>query len=284
MLSPLELVGAAVILGGLGTMFGTLIAFANRKFKVWEDPRISEVENLLPGTNCGACGTPGCRAFALSVIEGVKVPSACTVMSPEETEDVASYVGVDAGDTAKVVARLLCAGGIDVAPYKADYQGMESCAAAVAVTGGGKGCPWGCVGYADCAVSCDFDAITMSATGLPVVSLDLCTACNDCVEACPLDLLVLMSADYHLVVQCKNLLNGEAATDVCTVACNACARCAQDAEPGLIEIIEGLAIIEYDQIQFENLKAIERCPTGAIVWMDGQQFPTLLETAGSEVA
>jgi ferredoxin len=204
-------------------------------------------------------------------------------MGPEEVDDVASYLGVDAGDTAKVVARLLCAGGIDVAPYKADYQGMQSCAAAVAVTGGGKGCPWGCVGYADCAVSCDFDAITMSETMLPVVDLELCTACNDCVEACPLDLFVLMPADHHLVVQCKNLLNGEAATDVCTVACNACARCVQDAEPGLIEMIDGLAIIDYGKIQLENVEAIERCPTGAIVWMEGQQFPTLFETAGSDV-
>ena len=161
---------------------------------------------------------------------------------------------------------------------------MSAMLAAVAVTGGGKGCPWGCVGYADCAVACDFDAITMSATLLPVVDLDLCTACNDCVEACPLDLHVLMPADHHLVVQCKNLLNGEAATDVCTVACNACARCVQDASPGLIEMVDALAIIDYDQIHLENPKAIERCPTGAIVWMDGQQFPTLLETAGSEVA
>lgn len=284
MLSPAEAVGAAAILGGVGTLFGSLIALANRKFDVWEDPRIGEVEELLPGTNCGACGTPGCRAFALTLIDDTKVPSACTVMGPEDVDDVAKYLGVDAGDTVKVVARLLCAGGIDVAPYKADYRGMQSCAAAVAVTGGGKGCPWGCVGYADCAVSCDFDAIMMSTTGLPVVDLDLCTACNDCVEACPLDLFVLMPADHHLVVQCKNLLNGEAATDVCTVACNACNRCVQDAEPDLIALVDGLAVIDYDHIQLENPKAIERCPTGAIVWMDGQQFPTVHETARSEVA
>ena len=56
-----------------------------------------------------------------------------------------------------------------LATSKARYHGVDSCAAAVAVTGGGGGCTWGCVGLSDCAVACDFYAITMSAFGLPVV-------------------------------------------------------------------------------------------------------------------
>ena len=39
---------------------------------------------------------------------------------------------------------------------------------------------------------CTFDAIRMSPFGLPLVEPDKCTACNDCVEACPLGLFVLM--------------------------------------------------------------------------------------------
>ena len=52
--------------------------------------------------------------------------------------------------------------------------------------------------------------------------MDKCTACGDCVDACPLDLFVLMPLDHKLIVQCKNLLGGEAATDLCDVACDAC--------------------------------------------------------------
>jgi len=217
-------------------------------------------------------------------VNGLVTPAVCTVMGPEDRDDVAAYLGVAAGSADKRVARLLCAGGRDVAPYKATYHGIESCAAAAAVTGGGKGCPWGCLGYADCAVSCDFDAITMSAMGLPVVDPDKCTACNDCVEACPLDLFVLMPQDNHLVVQCKNLLSGDAAEAVCSVACNACGRCAMDAEAGLIAMVSGLAVIDYQKIELENPKAVERCPTGAIVWMEGQQFPQLFLAAESEAA
>jgi Fe-S-cluster-containing hydrogenase component 2 len=205
-------------------------------------------------------------------------------MGPDEREDVAELVGVAAGSIDRRVARLLCAGGRDVAPYKATYHGIESCAAAAAVTGGGKGCTWGCLGYADCAVVCDFDAIEMSPNALPVVDVEKCTACGDCVDACPLDLFVLMPEDHHLLVQCKSLLQGEAAEAVCSVACNACGRCALDAEGGLITMISGLAVVDYEKIEMENPKAVERCPTGAIVWIEGQQFPELFVPAGSEAA
>jgi RnfABCDGE-type electron transport complex B subunit len=276
MLAPGAIAGSVAILGGVGLTFGALIALANARLKVWEDPRIDGVSDLLPGSNCGACGFAGCRAFAEALIKGETPPATCTVMGEGERDEVAEYLGVDAGEANKRVARLLCAGTAAVAPWKADYVGIESCAAAAAVSGGGKGCPWGCLGLGDCAVSCDFEAIVMSPEGLPVVLPERCTACEDCVDACPLDLFTILPLDTHLVVQCRNLLDGEAAEAVCAVACNACKRCVQDAEPGLIEMIDGLARVDYEKIELENPKAIERCPTGAIVWLEGRQFPTLL--------
>jgi Na+-translocating ferredoxin:NAD+ oxidoreductase RNF subunit RnfB len=83
---------SALILGGVGLFFGFLIALANKKFYVWEDPRIGEVEELLPNSNCGACGQPGCRAFAEAVVGGKEQPSGCTVMGEEDLADVASYL------------------------------------------------------------------------------------------------------------------------------------------------------------------------------------------------
>lgn len=279
-----EILVSVAVLGGVAAVFGALISLANRRFAVWEDPRIEGVRELLPGADCGACGQAGCRAFAEAVVTGRAAPAECTVMGDGDRTDVAAYLGVDAGSADRHVARLLCAGGSDVAPWRGRYHGLRSCAAAVAVTGGGKACAWGCLGFADCAVSCDFDAITMSAVDLPVVDVDLCTACGDCVDACPLDLFVLLPRDAHLLVQCRNLLEGDAAEAVCSVACNACGRCVADAEPGLIAVVDGLATIDYHHIDRENPKAVERCPTDAIVWLEGQQFPELRAPAGSGAA
>jgi Na+-translocating ferredoxin:NAD+ oxidoreductase subunit B len=263
---------ASTILGGVALTFGVLIALANRKFRVVEDPRVDGVVSLLPGSNCGACGQAGCRAFGEALVRGDVQPATCTVMAPEDREEVAAFLGIDAGEAVKVVARLLCAGGADVAPRRALYRGVESCAAAVAVGGGGKACAWGCVGLADCAVSCAFDAIRMNENGLPVVDPEKCTACNDCVEACPLGLFTLMPLEHRLIVQCRSLLQGDAATAVCSVACNACGRCVADAVPGLIEMRNGLAVIDYEKVELADPAAAGRCPTGAILWLDGGQF------------
>src|SRR3989304_3750144 len=126
-LSAPAILGSAGILGGVGLVFAALIAVTHRKFKVWEDPRIDMVAALLPGNNCGACGLPGCRAFAEKAVAGAGAP----------------------------------------APRAS--VGLPACRAAAAVAGGGKGCVWGCLGLADCAVACTFDAIRMNEVGLAVV-------------------------------------------------------------------------------------------------------------------
>ena len=266
------LVTSALILGGVGAFFAIVIALAQRRLYVWEDPRIDAVSQMLPGANCGACGQVGCRPFAEHLVAGDVVPATCTVLSLDDRDELAAYLGVEAGSATRRVARLLCAGGCDVAPPRADYVGLQTCRAAAAVAGGAKSCSWGCLSLADCVLSCDFDAMYMNSVGLPVVIPDRCTACGDCVEACPKDLYTLMPDTQRLIVQCKNLLEGADAEAVCSVACNGCGKCAVDAAPTLISMVDGLAVIDYERNDDATPDALRRCPTGAIVWVEGQQF------------
>ena len=271
---------AVLILGGTALVFAIFIAAANKKLKVWEDPRIDVVSAMLPNANCGACGLPGCRAFAEKAVAGDIKVSKCTVSNAERIGEIAHFLGVDAGQAIKVVARLRCAGGTNVAVQRAEYRGLGTCEAAAAVAGGGKGCVWGCLNLADCERACAFDAIRMNAAGLPVVAPERCTACGDCVTACPRDLFVLMPVEWKLVVQCKSLLEGDAAEALCRVACTACGKCAVDAAPGVVTMRNGLAVVDYDQNELASPDATRRCPTGAIVWLEGPQFaerPALVE-------
>jgi len=264
---------SGAVLGCLGLLFGGLIAVAQRWLSVWEDPRIDTIAAILPGSNCGACGFAGCRALAEKLVAQEAQPARCTQMTRDAIDEVATFLGVEAGTAVRRVARLLCAGGTDVARQDGRYVGLQTCRAAAAVAGGGKACAWGCLGLADCERVCDDDAIEMSAHGLPLVDPARCTACGRCVEACPKDLFVLLPEERPLLVQCRSALEGDAALAACRVACTGCGKCALDAPPGVIEIRGGLAVIDDARCVEAGREVIARCPTGAIAWIERVQFP-----------
>jgi len=258
-------------LGGLALLLVTLLVLAHRKLHVEEDPRIDEVENMLPHANCGACGFPGCRPFAEALVTGAAKPGKCSVSTEGGRAKIAAFLGVDVGAEEKRVARLACAGGSNVARFHARYDGLQTCSAAALVAGGGKGCFWGCLGFADCAVACDFDAIRMDEHDLPVVDEVKCTACGDCVTACPKDLFSIHPVSHRLWVACRSLEAGDEVLEDCEVACTACGRCAMDA-PGLITMKNNLPVVDYDRPHATQVP-IQRCPTGAIVWLDPKSGP-----------
>lgn len=257
---------ALLTLGGLTLLLALMLTIANKKLYVYEDPRIDVVEGMLPHANCGACGYPGCRPFAEALVKGEMLPGKCTVSSEDGRKVIAAYLGVDAGTEEKRVARLACAGGFNVAINRAKYEGIGTCRGEALIAGGGKGCSWGCLGHGDCEKVCDFDAITMNAFGIPVVDESKCTACGDCVEVCPKDLFSLHPVSHRLWVACKSLEAGDAVLEDCEVGCTACGKCAMDA-PSLISMVNNLPLIDYSK-NYNTQVPIQRCPTGAIVWLE----------------
>lgn len=256
---------SGLTLAGLAALLAGVLLIAGRWLRVEEDVRLDRLLDLLPGINCGSCGRPGCRAFASALLAGEAVPAGCPVSTPPARQAIADILQVAVGTADRRVARVACAGDLDLAPARARYEGESRCASAAVVADGGRSCAWGCLGLGDCERACSFDAITMTPRGLPVVDEARCTACGDCVRACPKDLFHVVPEAQPLWVACSNPLAGNDLIDTCRAACTACGRCVQDA-PGFLHLDGNLPRLLVPAAGTAPRAAIERCPTGAIVW------------------
>lgn len=128
---------------------------------------------MLPSSNCGGCGEPGCRAFAEALVKGLRQPSGCTVASKERVAEIANFLGVDAGSLDRKVARLHCGGGRAQAVQIAAYEGFESCCAAHVTGGGGKGCSsWAASASPTASWPAASPPSPWNGNGLPVVDVD----------------------------------------------------------------------------------------------------------------
>lgn len=257
-----------VTLVAIGAAAAIILYFVAQKFKVFEDPRIDEVEEALPAANCGGCGFPGCRNFAETLVKSDSWDDLfCPVGGNETMAKVAAILGKEAIEQAPRVAVIRCNGTPEFRPRYNVYDGAPTCAIAHSLSTGEGGCPHGCLGLADCVVVCNFDAIHMDpVTDLPVVIDDKCTACGACVEACPRDIIELRKKnkkDRKIFVSCINEEKGGVAKKNCSVACIGCSKCFQVCPYEAITMENNLAFIDSDKCKLCR-KCVIVCPTNAI--------------------
>ena len=192
------MIPALLFMLGIGALCGIVLSLSSKVFYVYEDPRISLVENNLAGANCGGCGYAGCSAAAEAIVTGAEPPSLCIVSSKEGVEEVAKIMGVDAGSAESPLSYNLCEGG-NRAEDKYHYMGVTSCKALSLVYGGKRVCGVGCLGFGDCVKACKFDAVEIGANGYPEVDDDKCVGCGACQQACPKDIIQVNTLSEKLM-------------------------------------------------------------------------------------
>jgi len=258
-----------ISLSVLAFVSAVILYVVAQKFKVFEDPRIDEVQALLPAANCGGCGFAGCRNMAEALVKADSFEGLnCPVGGASVMAEAARILGKVAPVVDPTVAVLLCNGSPEFRPRTSQYNGASDCRISHSLYLGETDCSYGCMGRGDCERACAFDALHMDpSTGLPVISDDKCVSCGACVKACPRHLIELRKKakkDRKIYVACSNCDKGGPARKACKVACIGCNKCFKVCEFGAITIADNLAYIDAKKCTFCRKCPVE-CPTDAII-------------------
>lgn len=252
----------------IGIAAAIILYFVAQKFKVYEDPRIDQVEEALPGANCGGCGFPGCRGLAEAMVKADTLEDlSCPVGGSDTMATVAKILGQEVKVQEPKVAVVRCNGTCANRPKTNQYDGAATCSIASSLYSGETGCQYGCLGLGECVDACNFDAMHMDPeTGLPVIDQDKCVACGACVNACPNSIIELRKKgpkDRRVFVSCVNKDKGGVARKACSAACIGCGKCAKECPFDAITIENNLAYIDYNKCKLCR-KCVVVCPTHAI--------------------
>lgn len=162
----MDIVWALITLGVMALGFGALLGFASVKFKVEADPLVEQLDQILPQTQCGQCGYPGCKPYAEAIANGDDI-NKCPPGGEATIQKIADLMGVEA-------VPLDEAHGVEDVKKVAYIREDE------------------CIGCTKCIQACPVDAIIGASKQMHTVIIDECTGCDLCVDPCPVDCIDML--------------------------------------------------------------------------------------------
>ncbi|MDM7860018.1 electron transport complex subunit RsxB [Alteromonas sp. ASW11-36] len=157
----MSLFWALFAIGVLALLFGAILGYAAIRFKVESDPLVEQIDQILPQTQCGQCGYPGCKPYAEAIANGDQI-NKCPPGGEATIKKLAELMGVEAKP-------LDAAHGVEDVKKVAFIREDE------------------CIGCTKCIQACPVDAILGAAKQMHTVIVDECTGCDLCVDPCPVD-------------------------------------------------------------------------------------------------
>lgn len=157
----MTLLWALLAIGVLALGFGAVLGYAAIRFKVEGDPLVDQIDNILPQTQCGQCGYPGCKPYAEAIANGDEI-NKCPPGGEATIKQLSELMGVEAKP-------LDAAHGVEDVKKVAFIREHE------------------CIGCTKCIQACPVDAILGAAKQMHTIIADECTGCDLCVDPCPVD-------------------------------------------------------------------------------------------------
>ncbi|MFT4769046.1 MAG: electron transport complex protein RnfB [Glaciecola sp.] len=175
-ISSYPFVAAVGAMLALGLAFGSILGFASIRFRAEGNPIADQINAILPQTQCGQCGYPGCRPYAEAIVAGEGI-NKCPP-------------GGEAGIQA--LADLL---DVEAPPLDAEHGAEAETTVAFIIEED-------CIGCTKCIQACPVDAIVGAAKQMHTVIAAECTGCDLCVDPCPVDCIEMLTlpktlANWH---------------------------------------------------------------------------------------
>ena len=160
------MIEALLVMAGIALALGAVLGFAAVRFKVQGDPLVDKIDAILPQTQCGQCGFPGCRPYANAIADGEADINQCPPGGDEGVRKLADLLGRE---------------------YKPlnEEHGVEKPKAVAMID------EQTCIGCTLCIQACPVDAIVGAAKQMHTVVERECTGCELCVAPCPVDCITM---------------------------------------------------------------------------------------------
>lgn len=258
---------ASLVITLLGIVLALGLSIAFKFLAIEKDKLALEIEEVLPGANCGACGYPGCSGYASALSEKKAVCNLCSPGGSEVAKKIALLLGEDNLDlnSVKQVAYIHCNSKKSDRLESFEYNGISDCRAASMIFDGSISCKNSCLQLGSCLKVCPVNAISYDEYNRLSVDKERCISCKKCIEVCPHKVISLIPYDAPYAISCNNKDKAGQVKKICSIGCIGCGICARKFENSGCTVVNFLSEIDYTKDLSDLSLASSSCPSKCIV-------------------
>ncbi|VFP79970.1 electron transport complex subunit RsxB [Candidatus Erwinia haradaeae] len=151
---------SVAVLSTISFICGSLLGYTSYRFAITENIIVNQIDKILPQSQCGQCGYPGCLPYANAIAKQDKIINKCIPGGEYVMLKIAKIINID--------------------PQPLDNSAISKPEHTIAWINEDN-----CIGCTKCIQVCPVDAIIGAKKTMHTVLSEICTGCNLCLATCP---------------------------------------------------------------------------------------------------